>query len=214
MFYRFACLVVLLILRLFTRCRVEGVENVPSSGPLLLVSNHLNMVDPPVLGALLPRKIVFMAKEESFHHPLMGPLVKWYGAFPVKRGQPDRQALRTAESVLQCGGVVGMFPEGHRSKTGAMQRCFPGASLLAVMAAAPVLPVAILGTGELKSPLSLLSRPVITIRIGSPFLLQRREDGQKNDLEALTDRMMARVAELLPRESRGYYSSLVEGEQE
>ncbi|HEX2987271.1 MAG TPA: lysophospholipid acyltransferase family protein [Chloroflexota bacterium] len=213
MFYRFACLVVLGILRLFTRCRVEGLENVPAGGPLLLVCNHLNMVDPPLLGAIFPRRIVFMAKDESFHHAFMGPLVKWYGAFPVRRGQPDRQALRTAESVLRGDGVVGMFPEGHRSKTGKMQRAFPGASLLAIMAAAPVLPVALEGTDQLKSPFALLARPTITVRIGKPFQLQRGEDRQKVDLATLTDHMMVRVAALLPEEYRGYYSNAFQGER-
>jgi 1-acyl-sn-glycerol-3-phosphate acyltransferase len=214
MFYRLANLIVMFILRLFTRCRVEGVENVPASGPLLLVSNHLNMVDPPVLGAIIPRHIVFMGKEESFHHPVMGPLVKWYGAFAVRRGQTDRQALRTAESVLRSGGVVGMFPEGHRSKSGKMTKAFAGASLLAVMADAPVLPVAIMGTWILRSPLSFLSRPEIVIRIGLPFVLRRDGDGQKTALSALTDKMMVRVAEMLPEEGRGYYASMVEGESE
>jgi 1-acyl-sn-glycerol-3-phosphate acyltransferase len=211
MFYRFACLVVLVILRLFTRCKVEGLENVPVSGPFLLVSNHLNMADAPIFGTLIPRHIVFMAKEESFRHPLMGPLVRWYGAFPVRRGQADRQALRSAESVLRMGGVLGMFPEGTRSTTGHVAKAFPGAAMVAVMASAPVLPVAITGTELLRSPLSLLSRPEITLRVGKPFTLQRRQ-GEKTDLATLTDRMMARVAVMLPEERRGYYAAMASGE--
>ncbi len=210
MFYAFACLGVRVLLRLFTRCTVRGLENIPAEGPLLLVSNHLNLVDPPVLGALLPRRIVFMAKEELFHIFFIGWVVKSYGAFPVKRGRPDRHALRTAVAVLEKGGVVGMFPEGTRSRTGSMQRAHPGAALVALLSGAPVLPVAIVGTDRLRSLVSLLRRPTITIRVGEPFLLERMRNGER-DLEASTTRMMAGVAALLPEGRRGFYAKAVEG---
>lgn len=208
MFYSFACISVRFLLWLLTRRKVEGLENVPASGAFLLVSNHLSLLDPPFLGALLPRRIVFMAKEEAFRHPLMGPVVKWYGAFAVKRGQPDRQALRTATAVLKGGGVVGMFPEGHRSKTGRLNKAFAGSALVAHMARVPVLPVALTGTDRIKSPLSLLTRPTITLRVGEPFAIERGE-GDKGDLDAMTSAMMARVATLLPEERRGHYASAV-----
>jgi len=209
MFYSFACLGVRLLLRLFTRCRVEGLENVPPSGPLLLVANHLNLVDPPVLGALLPRRIVFVAKEELFRMPLVGWIVKWYGAFGIKRGQADLQALRTAVSVLRSGGVLGMFPEGHRSRTGKMQEAYAGAALVALMGEAPVLPVGIDGTDRLRSPLSLLTRPAITVRVGPPFTLDAYR-GRRGGIEEATRHMMARVASLLPEERRGFYAEAAE----
>ncbi len=206
-FYRFACTGVRFLLWLLTRCVVEGLENVPLTGPFLLVSNHLSMLDPPILGALLPRRITFMAKEEAFRHPILGPVVTWYGAFAVRRGQADRQALRTAADVLKAGGVVGMFPEGHRSKTGRMNKAFAGSALVAHMAKAPILPVAIIGTERLGSPFALLSRPTLTIRVGEPFLLERGE-GERGDLEAMTTSMMGRVAALLPEEMRGFYADV------
>ncbi len=205
MFYSFACFGVRLLLRLLTRCHVEGLENVPASGPLLLVANHLNLVDPPVLGALLPRRIVFMAKEELFRAPLVGWLVKGYGAFAVKRGQADRQALRTAAAVLESGGVVGMFPEGTRSKRGEMKEAYAGASMVALAADSPVLPVGIDGTDRVRSPLALLSRPTITVRVGRPFRLERFR-GRKRGLEEATRHMMGHVAALLPVDRRGVYA--------
>ncbi len=209
MFYNFACFGVRLLLRLLARCRVEGLENIPPTGPLLLVVNHLNLVDPPVLGALLPRRITFMAKDELFDTPLVGWIVKWYGAFPVKRGQADRQALRAASDVLAKGGVVGMFPEGTRSKTGRMNKAHPGAALLAILTSATVLPVAITGTDRLRSISSLLTRPPITVRVGRPFTLRRDRSG-KGSLEESTRAMMARVAALLPEERRGFYAQAAE----
>ncbi len=205
MFYSFACAAVFLLLRLFTRFHVEGLENVPKSGPVLLVSNHLNLIDPPVLGALLPRRITFMAKEELFRVPIVGWVVRWYGAFAVRRGQPDREALRRATAVLNGGGVVGMFPEGTRSKTGKMNKGYSGAALVAVLAKATILPVAITGTDLVRSPFSLLTRPVMKVRVGRPFLLERGRE-EKADLEAMTRQMMGRVAALLPEERRGFYA--------
>lgn len=210
MFYSFACTGVRFLLWLLTRCVVEGLENVPSAGPFLLVSNHISMIDPPSLGALLPRRITFMAKEEAFRDPLLGRVVRWYGAFAVKRGQPDRQALRTATAVLKGGGVVGMFPEGTRSKTGRLNKAFAGSALVAHMAKAPILPVAITGTERIKGPFSLLTRPAITLRVGKPFTLERGE-GDREDLDTMTASMMARIAALLPEERRGFYTDAVEG---
>lgn len=205
MFYRFACFGVRVLLRLLTRCRVDGLENVPREGPLLLAANHLSLVDPPVLGALLPRRVVFMAKEELFHVPVVGWAVSWYGAFPVKRGQADRQALRSAIAVLESGGVVGMFPEGTRSRSGTMSQAHSGAALLALTADARVLPVAIEGTDRLGSLRSLLSRPAITVRVGKPFTLERVHRG-KGGLDAATSSMMGRIAALLPLDRRGFYA--------
>ncbi len=212
MFYSFACTGVRFLLWLLTRLVVEGLENVPAEGPFLLVSNHLCFIDPPFLGALLPRRIVFMAKEELFRHPILGPVVTWYGAFAVRRGQADRQALRTATEVLKSGGVVGMFPEGHRSKTGQMSRAFAGSALVAHMAKVQVVPVAVTGTEQINSPLSLLRRPKMTLRVGKPFTLQKGE-GDKGDLEGMTSDMMRRVAELLPAERRGFYADAVSKEE-
>ncbi len=208
MFYTFASFAVRLVLALFTRCSVVGLERVPHDASLLVVSNHLNLIDPPVLGALFPRRIVFMAKEELFKIPLVGMVVGWYGAFSVRRGQPDRQALRRSTEILQKGGVLGVFPEGTRSKSGSMNEAYPGAALIAVMSGAQVLPVAITGTDEVRSPLSLLRRPRITVRIGEPFVVERSRT-KKEGLDGATAEIMGQIALLLPPERRGFYAESV-----
>lgn len=204
MFYDFASFAVRLLLAVLARCSVEGTERLPRDGAFLIVSNHLSLIDPPVLGALIPRRIVFMAKEELFHVPIIGQLVSWYGAFAIRRGEADRQALRKAVGVLEHGQVLGMFPEGTRSKTGKMNEAHPGAALIALLSGATVVPVAITGTDRVQSPLSLLTRPRIAVRVGEPFKMERVRS-RKENLEDATREMMGRVAVLLPEERRGFY---------
>ena len=204
MFYDFASFAVRLLLAVLARCSVEGTERLPRDGAFLIVSNHLSLIDPPVLGALIPRRIVFMAKEELFHAPIIGQLVSWYGAFAIRRGEADRQALRKAVGVLEHGQVLGMFPEGTRSKTGKMNEAHPGAALIALLSGATVVPVAITGTDRVRSPLSLLARPRIAVRVGEPFKMERVRS-RKENLEDATREMMGRVAVLLPEERRGFY---------
>ena len=95
----------------FTSWHVEGSKGVPVDGPLIVVANHLSSIDPPVIAASLPtRRIVFMAKEEMFHSRLWSWSYRGYGAFPVKRGEPDRRALHQADLTLKNGLALGMFP--------------------------------------------------------------------------------------------------------
>ena len=193
------------LLLLFTRWRVKGRENVPSRGPLIVVANHLNLADPPLLSASIPRRIVFMAKKEAFRSPILGPLVRAWRAFPVQRERLDREALRQAQQVLGQGLALGMFPEGRRSITAEMQRAYPGTSLVAIRSGALILPVGITGSEKL-SPFGLLRRPEITVNIGKPLNLPSI-DGQltRTQLAHATDLIMVRVAELLPQSYRGIY---------
>ncbi|MFW6126392.1 MAG: lysophospholipid acyltransferase family protein [Chloroflexota bacterium] len=196
-----------LILRLFTRRVVRGVENVPPEGPIIVVSNHLNLADPPLLAASIPRRIVFMAKEESFRHPLQGPVVRGFGAFPVRRGQLDRRALRSALRVLDEGLALGMFPEGRRSQSAQLQPGRSGTALVALRSGTPILPIGVTGTEGILGPALLFGRRRITVNIGQPFTLPP-VDGRltKAELTSAMYVIMGRVAELLPQEYRGHYA--------
>jgi 1-acyl-sn-glycerol-3-phosphate acyltransferase len=201
------------ILRLSLRMKIHGLKNIPRRGGAVVICNHLGWFDPILLLAASPRPIMFMAKSEF----LTLPLLRWFaiqaGAFPVKRGKPDLNALRHAQHLLGDGMLVGMFPEGTRSKTGALQQPFSGASMVALRSRAPIIPCILIGTEDL--PLSG-SRdvkrkrrrvPKLTAVFGDPFMLHsHRPDGTKYSLDELTDAMMIEVARMLPEHYRGVYA--------
>lgn len=128
------------------RIKVIGKENFPKEGGVLLCSNHIDNLDPPVVGITAPRPVRFMAKEELFQMPILKGLLPRLHAFPVKRGMSDRQAMRTALKILKGGEVVGLFPEGTRSKTGELQKGLAGAGFFALRGDAVVMPCAIIGS--------------------------------------------------------------------
>ncbi|MDD5038216.1 MAG: lysophospholipid acyltransferase family protein [Dehalococcoidales bacterium] len=193
---------------LLTRCQVRGRENIPVQGPLLVVANHLSSVDPPLVGVILRRKAIFMAKKELFHPALMGYFFSSVGAFPVHRGRLDREALRHAEGVLAEGKTLVMFPEGMRSPNGRLLTAFPGSAMVALHNGVSILPIGISGTGELKGFTWCLRRPRITVNIGTPFHLPPVKGKiSKEQLTERTNFIMGHIAELLPIEYRGDYGN-------
>jgi 1-acyl-sn-glycerol-3-phosphate acyltransferase len=195
-----------LVVLIFGRYEVEGAERVPRQGGLIVVSNHLNLADPPLLGSAIPRRIRFMAKQELFDARPGGFFIRWFGAFPVRRFEGDLQALRTAQQMLRDGGVIGMFPEGHRSRGRGLQEPFPGTALIALRTGATVLPVAITGTEAITSPLVLLKNPRLRVVIGEPFTLPPLRRINSEAARAGTEEIMRRIAALLPPKYRGVYA--------
>jgi 1-acyl-sn-glycerol-3-phosphate acyltransferase len=129
--------------------KVQGAENFPADGPVIMISNHVSLWDPIVAGCSVPRDVSYMAKDELFSAPVLGFLVRNLKTFPVKRGQGDMSAIRNSLNVLKEGRVLGMFPEGTRSKSGELQKALPGMVLLMEKSKAPILPVKIYGTKDL-----------------------------------------------------------------
>jgi 1-acyl-sn-glycerol-3-phosphate acyltransferase len=193
--------------------RVEGLENVPRSGPMLVVANHCSNLDPPFVGYAVGHRtgriIHFMAKEEMRRWPLVGWLGRNAGVFYVRRGEGDRAAQRLAFDLLAGGAAIGVFPEGTRSRDGRLGEGRAGAALLAMRTGVPVLPVGITGThrvfpGRSRWP----NRSRVTIRIGQPFVLPVQAEGlDRAALKDGTERMMRAVACLLPPEQRGRWGS-------
>ena len=192
--YRLGKVFFRLIFAVVFRWDVRGREHEPATGPLLVCANHLSWWDPPLVGCVLSRPVFFMAKAELFDYPVLGRLLPRVGAFPVRRGRPDRQALRRAAELLDQGRVVGMFVEGTRRHGGELGEARPGAAWLAIRCQAPVLPILIEGPYRLGQP--------IRVRIGAPFELSEYY-GRKVDPEELTiagQQIMERIAALRRQE--------------
>ncbi|HEU5326630.1 MAG: lysophospholipid acyltransferase family protein [Thermomicrobiales bacterium] len=191
--------------------RVSGTRNLPRSGPVIVVANHLHNFDLIVLSAALSRPVLYMAKRELFAQPASAWLLgSFFGAFPVNRGTPDRAALRQARTLLDAGQVVGILPEGTRSPTATLMAGNPGVALIAMQSGAPVLPVGITGTEHLPFDAKArrapwFGRTHVRVVVGQPFRLPPRQPGEKVDLAAATDRIMREIAALLPPEYRGVY---------
>ena len=144
---------------LLTRLRVYGRERVPSEGGLVVACNHFSWIDPPVLGAAIPRTLYFMAKVEAHRVPALGQLMRSFGAFSVRRGESDRDAVRTMREIVRDGHALGLFAEGTRQKTGVPGPVQPGAAMVAINENVPVICAAIRGSFEWRlgnfSPVSL-----------------------------------------------------------
>lgn len=130
--------------------RVYGAERVPPSGGLVVASNHFHWIDPPVLGAACPRTLYYMAKVEAHRVPGLGHLMRAFGAFPVRRGESDRDAVRTMRRIVAEGHALGLFAEGTRQRDGAPGTVLPGAAMVAITEGVPVAPVAIHGSQHWK----------------------------------------------------------------
>jgi len=151
-FYRFAKWLVGPLYRIAFRMRVEGVENVPMQGGVILCANHSSGHDPVMVGVASPRPVIFMAKEELFRNPFLRVLIRALGAFPVRRGHPDRAALRRALEVLESGGCFGVFPEGTRVRGADLGKAEPGTAYLALKSGATVIPVGVSSSYRLFRP--------------------------------------------------------------
>jgi 1-acyl-sn-glycerol-3-phosphate acyltransferase len=144
-FYSFAKFVVYRILKPIYRIQVIGQEHFPKEGGVLLCANHIDNLDPPVVGITAPRPVHFMAKAELFSVPVLASIIRNLNAFPVKRGMSDREALRKGLQILKEGNVLGLFPEGTRSKTGELGKGLAGAGFFALRSDAYIVPCAIIG---------------------------------------------------------------------
>ncbi|MFD7653997.1 lysophospholipid acyltransferase family protein [Actinosynnema sp. NPDC059797] len=177
------------------RVRVRGAERVPRTGPLVVVANHSSMVDGPILFGVVPRRVVFLIKQEMFKG-VAGTLLRWIGQLPVRRGEPDRAPLLAAQGVLRDGGAVGVFPEGTRG-AGDVAEAQRGAAWLARSTGAVVVPIACRGT--LRPPGTRRRfRPVVDVLVGEPFELPADKGRQAlvKATEQVRDRLATLVAEL------------------
>ncbi len=210
-FYRLLQAIVRGLIRLFGRLDVRGVENIPRSGPYILALNHLHWMDIPALFVILPHEVATFAAEKWENHWFVGTLLRLFGhAIFVRRGEPDRKAIMRAIQWLKNGGVLGLAPEGTRSRSGVLQRGKPGLAYIASRTGVPIVPVAMWGQEKFWKEVRRFRRPTIHIRVGEPLTLPGTPNRAKGpELDAYTDEVMKRIARMLPEAYRGYYKDKV-----
>jgi 1-acyl-sn-glycerol-3-phosphate acyltransferase len=178
-----------------TRLRVYGRERVPLQDGLVVAANHFSWIDPPVLGAAIPRTLYFMAKVEAHRVPGLGQLMRSFGAFSVRRGESDRDAVRTMRRIVQDGHALGLFVEGTRQKSGLPGPVQPGAAMVAINESVPVICAAIYGSFEWR----LGNFNPVSVAWGAPMSFDGLPRGGKGYKEASAE---------IEREVRGLWEWL------
>jgi 1-acyl-sn-glycerol-3-phosphate acyltransferase len=171
------------ILRLLAPLRVYGSDRVPREGGVVLALNHFSWLDPPAYGAACPRPIYYMAKSEIHDVRGLGPLIRSFGTFAVRRGESDREAVRLAREVVRDGNALGLFVEGTRQRSGVPGEAKPGAAMIALHEQVPVVPAAIHGSQTWKLG---TFRPV-SVAWGSPVRFDGLSPGGRAYREVSTE---------------------------
>lgn len=202
----FAGLLARMLIRLCTRPQVRGREHLPSTGPALVVINHLGDADVPLLLAALPAPPDSLAKIELYDLPILGRLIDRYGVIWLHRGRPDRRALRCALDALAEDRIILIAPEGRYSLAQGLEQGNQGAAFLALKANAPIIPVALTGTenDRVYGGLKRLRRAAVTLTAGEPFHLKAPQGSDR--MQAGTRQIMESLARLLPEGYRGIYN--------
>lgn len=197
MLYDFVRIVFIAIFRYVFRCKVVGSDNIPKQGGVIIAANHLSLWDPPLAATFVPRYVHFMAKEELFKIPVFGYVIRKLRSFPVRRGASDRAAIRAAITLLNDGHCLGLFPEGTRSKTGAIRKAESGLALIALKAGVPVVPTAVIGTNKIMSKSNFL--PKLEVRYGKPIQFVS-DQTDKAALQEFSQKIMNEIEKMMKDE--------------
>jgi 1-acyl-sn-glycerol-3-phosphate acyltransferase len=168
------------LVRLVAPLRVYGSERVPEDGGLVVAANHFSWIDPPALGAASPRTLYYMAKIEAHRVPGLGQLMRTFGAFAVRRGESDREAVRTMREIVREGNALGMFAEGTRQRAGVPGPVQPGAAMVAINEDVPIVPAAIHGSHEWR----LGNFKPVSVAWGEPMVFDGLPRGGRGYREA------------------------------
>ncbi len=189
--------------------RAEGTENIPASGPTLLIMNHIGSLDPFVVtGAVTSRYVVPMSKIENYENPVVGLMARSWGAYPVRRGEVDRQALDSTIELLRQERAVLIAPEGTRQH--ALSEPKDGMTYIGLKTGAVFVPIGLDGTDQFPYSYKRLRRPQVTVRFGQPFRLCADSTKRipRDEMRQMTNEIMFRLAALLPESRRGAYHDL------
>jgi 1-acyl-sn-glycerol-3-phosphate acyltransferase len=180
---------------LIYRVRAIDRENVPKQGPLILAPNHFSQMDHFFIGLYLRRKIRFMAKSQMFGPPVLTYVYKHGGVFPVRRGHKDEEAFLTAATILDQGGMLLVYSEGGRSRSGELGEPKPGIGRIALESGAPVVPVAIHGSAGVRR-WKRFRFPKVTVRFGEPIAFPTEDAPSRERQLEVAGEIAARVREM------------------
>jgi 1-acyl-sn-glycerol-3-phosphate acyltransferase len=191
-------------------------DRIPFEGPLLVVVNHVNFLDAPVMITHMhPRKVTGLVKKETWDNALHRFLFNIWEGIPINREIADFTAFRAAQSVLKDGKILAVAPEGTRTEDGRLIRGKPGVAMLAAKANVPILPIAYYGHEAFSRNLKKLKRTPMKVRVGEPFKIHLNGQARdKNVMQEVADEIMVEIAKLLPESYRGIYADRVNGFQQ
>ena len=195
--YRFCRKLVQLWYRLLYGYRVVGLEYIPAEGGALVASNHVSLLDPPLVGiSITGRQVHFVAKKELFKIPLLGPILAGCGCIWVDRHSKDGRSVNQAIQLLRGGRLVGIFPEGTRSKSGQLQKARLGVAMMALKAGTPIVPACLFNTYETGRRYGVPNGKPLGIRFGPPLEVEAMEKPTPEAMKRLCERVMEAIAQL------------------
>ena len=184
----------LIVSKILFRLEAEGVDNIPRKGGFILASNHVSYLDPIILGAICPRRLNFMARNDLFDIPILGRLIRTLGAFPLKRDSVDIGSVKLALRCLQQSNGLLVFPEGSRTSSGVIERVKPGVGFIAGRCNVPVVPAFIKGSQKAWGRNARFIHPSkIKVFFGK---LIYPDNTKKNDYEIFTERVIQEIKKL------------------
>ena len=195
------------VFRVVCHINPDDFKKIPVDGPLILVGNHINFLEVPVVIPHIDHpNVIGVSKRESWKNPLFNFLFNQWNIIPIDRGLVDREAFRRMEEALKNNCVIAISPEGTRSKTGKLSQGKPGVVAIAVRSGAALLPVAFYGYEDFWSNLKRFKKTDFKVKVGNPYKLSMNGHGLSREVrQEVADEIMYKIAELLPEYNRGYY---------
>jgi len=194
-------------IRLLFKVDDSELKQIPQSGPMIIIANHITFYEAPIYYLFLrPRRTIALAKKELWNSFVTRKLMEWWETIPVVRGAMDREAMRKSFQVLDEGNFFCVAPEGTRSRSGKLKQGKAGTAFIAIKKPVPILPIAHYGIQQFSRNIRRLRRTRFVFRVGQPFVIKESRRFSSEERQQITDEMMRRLAQLLPEDMRGYYA--------
>jgi 1-acyl-sn-glycerol-3-phosphate acyltransferase len=195
------------LFRMACKLDADELKRLPRSGPALLVMNHINFLEAPLVAAFVASpKLAALSKKENLSNPFFGYFAGLWNAIPIDRGGVDTDSFNRCLAWIANDGILGLAPEGTRSRDGVLRQGKAGVAVLAQRAGVPVWPVAHFGTEDFWKDLKTFKRTPITFRVGQPYMIEPAGSMTKTVRQEVADEIMASIARLMPENYRGAYA--------